>query len=269
MMFRTHPVALLALTLLPSCEEPTDWQFQPLENGALVVEAIITNELKNQEILLSLSYDDLNGQPAPATGAELRVAGGGETYLFQEVPGQPGRYLSEEAFAAKLVINYTLDIQWNGGNYLATNRMVPVYPMKRLDFLPYGATDSLVIGEVAPIYLPYEQAMYEIDIDWTHLVNSDSARAKMFFYTFRTLDVNELFRPPRETVVFPKGSIVIERKHSLNPDFAAFQRALAMETEWQGGVFDEASSSLPTNISNGGHGFFGVCAVISDTLIAE
>ena len=42
-----------------------------------------------------------------------------------------------------------------------------------------------------------------------------------------------------------------------------------METEWQGGVYDENSASLPTNISNGGLGFFGVSAVLSDTLLAE
>ena len=46
-------------------------------------------------------------------------------------------------------------------------------------------------------------------------------------------------------------------------------RALLMEAEWQGGVLDEASGSLPTNISSGGLGFFAVCAVLSDTLVAQ
>ena len=139
-----------------------------------------------------------------------------------------------------------------------------------MTFKPYGGTDSLVVvDEVAPLYAPDEQAVYEINIDWSHLTSEEPNHAKLFFYTFSTVDVNELFKPPQENVPFPKGSIVIETKYSLNDEFAAFYRALAMETEWQGGVYDENSSSLPTNISNGAHGFFGVSAVLSDTLVAE
>ena len=51
--------------------------------------------------------------------------------------------------------------------------------------------------------------------------------------------------------------------------FAAYLRALLMETEWQGGAFDEASANLPTNITNGGLGYFAVCGVLADTLVAE
>ena len=83
------------------------------------------------------------------------------------------------------------------------------------------------------------------------------------------LDISEIFRPPKATVVFPRGSVVFRQKYSLHPSFATYLRALLMETEWQGGVFDEASSSLPTNISNGGLGFFAVCAVLSEVVVAE
>jgi uncharacterized protein DUF4249 len=260
---------ILFLCLLSSCEEQTDWDFHPLENGALAVEAIVTDEFKKHEIWLSLSYNDLKSSPLPATGAEVHLIGGGEFRNFIEDANTPGKYVSEEAFSAQLNIFYTLEIEWNGATYHAQNKMVQVIPFVKMTFKTMGGTDSLSIGEVAPMFSPHEQAMYEIDIDWTHLANADSARAKLFFYTFNSLDVNELFRPPKETVVFPKGSIVIEKKYSLNPEFAAYLRALLMETEWQGGVFDEASASLPANISNGGLGFFGVCAVLTDTLIAE
>jgi len=260
---------LIALVLFPSCELPTDWHFQSPDAGALVVEAIITDERKIQEVQLSLSYDDLNGEALPAAGAQVRVSGDGEIFDFAEDPVNPGRYVSEEEFSARLKIKYTLEIQWNGAAYEAENSMVQVIPFQKMTFKQYGNTDSLVVGEVASLYSPHEQAMYRVDIDWRHLAGTDSARARMYFYTFNTVDVSEIFRPAKETVVFPKGSIVIERKYGLNPEFAAYLRALVMETEWQGGAFDEASSSPPTNISNGGHGFFGVCAVLSDTLIAE
>lgn len=251
------------------CEEQTDWTFHPQENGALVVEALITDEFKTQELRLSLSYSELNGEPEPASGASVNVSDGQSIFQFTEDPGDPGKYTSQQAFAAQTGKTYTMEIQWNGQFYQAENEMVAVLPFNKITFSAYGQTDSLTLGEVAPLYSPDEQAMYEINIDWSHLSGTEPNRAKLFFYTFSTVDVNELFKPPKETVAFPKGSIVIEKKHSLNDEFAAFYRALAMETDWQGGVYDENSASLPTNVSNGGLGFFGVSAVLSDTLVAE
>lgn len=260
---------LLIVLITSGCEEKTDWDFHPEENGALVVEAILTNEIKNQEVILSLSYDTPNGEPIPVADAQVLVRGDGVIYNFQTASIQPGKYISELPFATQLGIPYTLEILWNGSNYLAENEMIEVIPFAPLTFKPFGQTDSVQIREVAPLYSPNEQAMYEVDIDWRHITGSDSSRAKLFFYTFNTIDVNELFRPEQENVPFPKGSIVIEKKYSLNPEFAAYFRALLMENEWQGGVFDEASASLPTNLNNGALGFFGVSAVLCDTLIAE
>ena len=262
-------LVLVMLLIVFGCEEQVDWQFQPQENGALVVDAIITNEFKMQEVRLSLSYSGLNGQPEPVSDAEISISDGQNIFQFMEAPGDAGKYFSEEPFATQLGKIYTLDILWNSQEYSAENEMIAVFPFNTITFASYGETDSLTVNEVAPLYSPDEQAMYEINIDWSHISNVEPNRAKLFFYTFSTIDVNELFKPSKETVAFPKGSIVIEKKYSLNEDFAAFYRALAMETDWQGGVYDENSASLPTNVSNGGVGFFGVSAVLVDTLIAE
>ncbi len=35
-----------------ACEEAVEWEFQPNDNNQLVVESIITNELKFQEVKL-------------------------------------------------------------------------------------------------------------------------------------------------------------------------------------------------------------------------
>jgi len=215
-----------------------------------------------------LSYNELNGQAETVSGAQIILFGGNETFTFKEDIDNPGSYLSENAFSASLNTDYVLEINWNGESFTAENKMEQVIPFTKLTFKSEGI-DSLSLAGVPSLYSPHEQSMYEIDIDWSHLIPSDTSRAKLFYYTFNTLDVNEIFRPPKKTVIFPKGSIVIEKKYSLNPEFADYFRALLMETEWQGGVFDEASASLPTNIDNGGLGFFGVCAVLSDTLVAE
>lgn len=259
----------LAVFLFFSCETAVDWDFKPQESGGLAVEAIITNELKNQEVMLSLTFSDINGAPQPATGAQVRVSGAGETHLFPEDPANAGRYVSQEAFAAQLFTPYFLEITWEGQTYEAEAQMVQVLPFQPISFSPFGAADSVVIGNVPNLFSPHEQALYVIDIDWSHLIPGESSRARLFYYTFSTVDVSELFRPPQETVPIPRGSVAVQSKYSLDPGFAAYIRALAMENEWQGGFFDESSASLPTNVSNGGHGYFGVCAVARDTLVAE
>ena len=260
---------ILTAILICSCQEITDWKFKPGDNDALVVQAIITDEFKKQEILLSLSYNGINDQPDPVSDAEITIIGGNETYYFYEDPVNPGRYQSDKIFSAILNVDYKLEISWNNRIYKAENNMVQVIPFTPVTFKQFQGTDSLTFDQIPPAFSPHEQAMYEIDIDWSHIFPSDTSKAKVFYYTFSTLDVNEIFKPGKQTVIFPKGSTVIEKKYSLNPQTAQYFRALTMENEWQGAAFDEASAEIPTNISSGGLGYFCVCAVLTDTLIAQ
>jgi hypothetical protein len=257
----------LSLSLL-GCETAVDWDFKPGQNGALAVEAIITNELKTQQIRLTLSYDELNGAAAPARGAQVRVSGEGEHYLFAEDPGQPGVYRSAQPFAAQFFKEYTLEITWEGETYGASASMVQVLPMSKPAFRPVGL-NRMAFAELPPLYSPHEQAMYEAVADWSHLGGPAPGRGKAYYYTLSSVDVSEVFRPDKQDFTFPRGSVVTVRKHSLSDDFAAFCRALLSQTEWQGGVFDEDAASLPTNLSNGAMGYFAVCAVVEEIVIAE
>lgn len=259
---------LLSSLLFLACEEQTEWALQPEGNQQLAVEAILTDENKFQEVRLSLSYGGLNGAPPLVADAQVRVVGEGRTVWFRSDARRPGWYVSGRPFSARMFEPYLLEINWNGQVYRAVSYMVNALPMPGLTFQPAGA-DSLTIGSPPAGYLPNEQAMYEIDIFSPDATETDSARAKLLFYMFSTIDVPQLFRPARETVAFPRGSIIIRRKYSLAPEFAAYLRALLLETEWQGGVFDDAPGNLPTNISEGGLGFFAVCSVLSDTLVAR
>ena len=95
-------------------------------------------------------------------------------------------------------------------------------------------------------------------------------KAKLFFYTFNTIDVSySVFPQDKEKVYFPKGSKITEKKYSLTNEYAAYLRALLAETEWQGSLFENARDNLPTNISNNGLGYFSICSVISDSLIVQ
>ncbi len=261
---------LTILLVFSTCELPVDWELEPGENGELVIEAIITNEEKIQEVKLSLSYDDFNDTPTPVSNAEVRLYDGQNVVEFFEDPANAGTYQTQEVFGAGVLKGYVLEVANEGIQYLSTaTYMLPVIPFAPLTFEQIGESDSLVIKEVASIYGVVQQAMYEINIDWRHLTNADTSQVKVFYYTFTTVDAGQVFSPPKEDIIFPKGSIVVEKKYSLNPEFAEYIRALVIETQWQGGVYEEDSGSLPTNFNNGALGYFGLCAVLSDTLIAE
>jgi len=123
-------------------------------------------------------------------------------------------------------------------------------------------------------YSPLEQALYEADLDWSHLAGYDHpdsvSRARLLFYTLSTIDVSYIVFPQdREQVFFPGGSNVVFSKYSLNNEYGAYLRALLSETQWQGSLFESARGNLPGNISNGGLGYFSACAVVRETLVVE
>lgn len=262
-------LGLLMVTFFSTCETKVDWELEPGDNEKLVIEAIITDELKVHEVKLSLSYDDFNDKPTPVSDAIVKIHDGTNSVEFFEAPDRPGTFLSEIAFAPAVLTGYGLEVIHQGVQHIAITYMVPVYPMDSLTFEQIGNTDSLRIKNVASIYGVGQEAMYEIDIDWNHIIPSDSSQARVYYYTFTSVNAGQIFSPPKDDVIFPRGSIVIEKKYSLNEEFAEFMRALLLETQWQGGVYEEESGSLPSNFSNGALGYFGLCSVIRDTLIAE
>ena len=268
-------ILLIAILLVSACEKPIDWETSYDVPETIVVEAVLTNENKHQEIKLSLPFADQNGESLPATGALVTVGNGTVTMPFPEDDDNRGTYISQIPFACAIETNYYLEIDYNSETYSATANMVPVVYSESIDYEPAPSyPGNYQINWTAPTFSQTEQAMYEIDIDWTHLVDSTLTdtvpRAIIYQYTFRSIDVSHtIFPQEKEDVFFPQGSIITGIKYSLTDDYASFLRALIASTEWQGSLFEDARANLPTNISNGGLGFFSICSVVSDTVVVE
>ncbi len=102
--------ALIILTfLLLGCVE----QFEPstLEfDDVLVIEAVLTDESKYQEVYLTRSYKFEDVGPPPEENAVVQVDDtGGGTYRFIE--SEPGKYISTVPFGVKKGVEYTLSIK--------------------------------------------------------------------------------------------------------------------------------------------------------------
>ncbi len=252
-----------------ACEETIEWDLEPGENGKLVVEAILTNELIVQEVRLSQSVDTLNEISPKVSDATVSVEVNGTSYSFSADPLEEGLYKSDLPFIVLADLEYRLNIVWQGELYHAGSYLSNVFPIPPINFIDVAGTDSLRFDESSYVYNFNQQAMYEMIIDWSAVISAEKTQAKIVFFTFNDLDVSAIVPPAEENLRFPKGSTVFLTKYGLNDDFAGYLRSLAIETVWAGGPFYGASSSLPTNISNNGLGYYSTCAVLRDTFIAE
>lgn len=260
---------VLIIFLFAACELSTDWDLSSSEEPKLVVEAILTNENKIQEIQLSLSFSELNELPQKVENARVTLTANGITYHFKNDENINGLYKSERAFEVLKNLDYELIIEWNDEVYKAKSQLSSVAAMPKITFNELPDSNQLTLADFAPLYNPNQQAMYEIDIDWSHLNQEGEQRAKVFLYTFSSVHLSALARPDKELISFPKGSQVIVKKYGLNEDFAEYLRAKAIETEWNGAFFYSTAENLPSNISNNALGFYSACSVLVDTLIAK
>lgn len=274
---RLMPITIVVsflLLIFSACEEKIDWDLKTEQINTIVVDAIITNEVKYQHIHLTKPFSNQNDTAVPVTGANVSIKTDNFTTLFLESPENPGHYYSDYPGAGSIDITYKLNIQYEDETYTAETFMIPVLPAN-LPTWQYDANKDLYkINWNAPQYNPSELAMYEAIISWSHLVDSTIqdtlTMARMKFYTLNTINVSyNIFPQDIEEVWFPKNSIAIVKKYSVTDEYGDYLRALLAEAEWQGSLFEEARGNLPTNISNGGLGYFSACSVISDTLIVH
>jgi hypothetical protein len=268
-------VLFLTLFMLASCEKKTEWALDEQPTHPVVVDGIITDELKTQSIRLMFAYDTLNTIPVPVTGAEVIVSGNSKVYHFHEQSGNHGNYLSDIQFSGVIGQEYSLLITVSNKVYSAKASMESgPTSFESARYSKEASTGLCQFYWVADPYSLENPAMYELQLDWSKVqgyqqLDSAETHAKLLYYSLPTLDVSEIFAPAMEKVKFPAGTLIIERRYSLTKDYAAYIRALLLETTWQGGFFTTASANVPTNLSSAALGYFTASSVTEKSSIAN
>jgi len=122
--------ALLALCS-SGCLEPFEPETITFES-ALVIEATITNEMKQHQVQLSRSYALEEEGPEPVPSATVLIEDDqGAEYLFEEAVA--GTYVSRDAFAAQVGRNYRLKVTANGRSYASESAQLT--PLAQMDAL--------------------------------------------------------------------------------------------------------------------------------------
>jgi hypothetical protein len=262
---RQH-IMLSLIMLLFGCEKEYNWIVKEDGIERIVVDAIITNELKSQVIVLSKTDQELNLPSLPVSGAEVFVSDGTISYVFTESVTNQGSYYSQ-LFQAAVNKTYQLSILLDNQEYTASSTMESVSQLDELTVV-WDSDKSFYR------YIPDNQgkpSMTEIYYDWSAVPDYCSeygfCNAQETFYILDNVDINAEFGPEKQVIYFPAGTILIRRKYSLTEEHQQFIRSLLMETEWRGGLFDVQQGNIPTNLSNEALGYFAVCTVVSDTTL--
>jgi len=261
----------ILLMILAACVKEADWESPGTGSDFIIIDGIITNESRSQYIKLHYTKTDLNGELPPISGAQVILNNEDSTWQLLEDPQESGKYLSNRAIVAQLNKNYSLLVVYQQNIYSAQAAMVPGRAFAELSYVKNDDNDLYHIDYVASAFEEDDPAMWEIIIDWSAVpgyenVDPDDARKRLLFYTLTTLDISQIFAPLVEQISFPAGTRIDQRRYSLTAEHADFVRSLLLETSWQGGVFPSDPANVLTNISDGGLGFFGICAVNSLSL---
>ncbi|MGW9686429.1 DUF4249 domain-containing protein [Flagellimonas sp. 2504JD1-5] len=107
--------------LLSSCIEPFEATFTDFES-AIVIEATITDEMEQQQVFITRTFEFEADGPTPESNANVRVTGGSDTFVFQQIA--PGVYRSMMAFAAQPNTTYQLLIETQDGRTYSSDAMV-------------------------------------------------------------------------------------------------------------------------------------------------
>ncbi len=260
------------MILLTGCVKEAGWSPDGALPDVIVVDAILTDEVKSHAVYLRYPSRELNTAPEPVTGAAVVISNEDSVWQLTESPAGSGHYLTPSWFSAKLQKSYTLIIYRNDRVYTATASMVPALAFRELSYLKDEASGLYYIDWVANAFDVADASMWEVLADWSHLPGyeeADSAKthARLLFYTLPTLDVSEIFAPQMEKSLFPAGTIITERRYALHEKHAAFVRELLLETNWTGGLFGVMPANAGTNLSSGAIGYFAVCGVYELSLI--
>lgn len=264
-------IIALAFVLL-SCEEQTDTVPWPNQNTSIAVDGLITNKMGRHQVKLSYISQLPNEQSVPVVGASVIISSNDSTSILTESTVAPGTYETNLLFRASLLKTYTLLITYKGEVYTAKAKMEVGLPILKTPTIKQKNNGLYQITWVARAYNANHPAMYEIKLNWGHLpayknLPENQTSAVLYYYSLPSIDVTEILMPEIESVEFPAGTVLVEKRYSLAPEHAEFLRCLLLETAWKGGLFDTAPANLPTNLSQGAIGYFGACYITTASIV--
>jgi hypothetical protein len=265
-------ILLAAAATISSCTEKIELDLGDLAEPRLVVEGWITDQPMAHRVRLTWSRSFFENRPAPAlSGAQVTISDGDQTHVLQEDPPGSGNYHTSPGVAGVVGRIYRLRVQHDNDEWTASDMMRPVPPIDSLAFEPaqnfFG--ESAEDGYNVKIWT-HELPGLGDHYRWKSWVNgvsrSDSLKAASFAND-ALYDGAHVQGVVVDWIRAVPGDTVRVEQHSISKQAYDVILSILLNTEWRGGIFDPPPANVPSNISNGGFGFFGAASVKERTAI--
>jgi len=269
--------ASLCTLFLVACTEEIDFDLNDDGFDRLVVEGFFTDQAKAHQIKLSRTTSYFDEEEVPVvSGAQVRISNTlGEWTLTEDPPGS-GLYYTPSDAAGTVGYDHTLSIEIDGESYKATDHMNPtaVVDSAAVEWVPVEGEEDFN-GYWAVNMWTTERAGTEDFYRWRTLINGVTDGDTIAFSSY-TNDIGfdgavlegftvEGFSEDAMQI----GDTISVEQHGISEAYYLMLQGTFEQTEVQGGLFDPPPANIPTNVSNGGLGFFSASAVSEFTLVIE
>jgi len=266
-------LSFILVLLLEQCTEKIDIKLgnnQP----RLVVEGMITNEAKVHTIQLSTTTDYFYTKVAPAvTQANVTINDGTTTITLIENPANSGIYVTTANYIGIPGVKYTLNIELknaiNGQTVFTTSEVMPmaynpdsIKMNYRAEWGKQGFWETQLYIQDPPGDNFYSFRGYRNDTLVTDTLNQVGISDDKFFNDnyirgMSTINWNQDHKSEKLNV----GDKITLQVGSITKEYYTFLDEIKLEVEPKNPLFSGPSANVSTNISNGGFGYFAVCAV--------
>lgn len=265
---------------IAACEEEFDYKNKVADDlgTQLVVNAWITSNPEPQTVWLKklVAVTDEGTTNPPVSGALVTLKNPNGTWLLNEVTS--GEYVTDSTWRVDPNTTTELSIVWEGEQYQAS-----AFMKKAEDFEPFKAYSAEELGiqvdarakdwPVIPFLTNQfgysDPARWELRffINNPNLPPIDTSQSEVFF-THPNLETDGLLSLESiDYKIVPDSTSMILSKFSLSDEGYEYYRSVLKETDWSGDLYSTIPGNVPSNISNGGLGFFGASHVITKRTI--
>jgi hypothetical protein len=263
---------LFALSLFSACTERIDLDLKSDENQRLVVDAWLTDEAKAHEVKLTLTTGYYNDEPPiPATGANVQISDGTQTFQLSEV--SPGRYLTADTVKGKTGHTYTLKIDYNGLVYQAVSAMKEAPPIDSLGYEVFEFQDTENdFTEYAILLYTTEPNTLGDNYYWKgYLLDAPTDVTRTYWEIAEDRFVNGSPINGAQVLIVEAnpGDAFVFEQYLIQSEAFDFFLAVQTETIYKGTIFDTAPANIPSNVDNDALGFFITAGVQRDTISIE
>lgn len=261
-------IACIGLILFTSCEDVIKKDIQQKE-VKLIIDAFVSNELKNQEIILkrSINYFDKPGTEPPVLGATVAILDTSNILnpkLFLFADSGQGKYIFKPNAATgdtfTIGRNYALVVIYQSDTFVSVSKLNPTVNFDSLHIVNDPGNGGIKAGKYIELFArdllgtgntywiktfrndSFKNRIGDLNIAFDEANSPNSTTdGGLFIWPIRYGEINDFGRP------WVKGEKAKVEVHSITNETFYYFRIIEAEN-FNGGLFATPPSAIPTNI---------------------